>query len=565
MMIDGLLLSAAARHRAAATRTVVWQLLLATTYLLQAVALAVGLAALVDDDASRLVTALGVVAGLVALRAGLTWLQARAARQLGAAVRVRLRDDALRGALVPAALHDPARRDGALRATLVDGVDGVDAYVTRYLPAVAQVLVLLPVVTAVLAVLHPLAGLVAGVAAAAAVLVPLGWRRLVRRRSWTHWDTYEALGSDLLESLRGMTTLRLLGTVPRARARLAARSEELHRATVRTMRVSLVDTALIDLAVQAGAVAAVALAVHDAAEGTGSALGSYLVLLLSGEVFRPVRDLSRAWHAGYLGTSAVPALTALGVGRPGGPHDQDARDAQDARRPLGDRDDAGAPPTAAVVLEEVRFAYPGAATPLLDGVSARFEPGAVSAVVGASGAGKSTLLDLVLGHLAPDHGRVHRGGTAVRAEDVAVVTQRPVLFEGTVRDNLVIGRPGGEPPDDALLLSACRQAGILEEVLAMPGGLDAPVAAAGATVSGGQRQRLALARAIVADRPVVLADEPTSALDAAAARTVTRALADLARDRVVVVVAHRDESLAGVAQVLELVDGRLLARQGVPG
>jgi len=558
MMLDRVLVTTAARHRGPSVRTVGLQLLVSVTYVPQAVALAVGLTAMVEGDTSRLGTALVAVAALVVLRTCLTWLQARAARSLGAAVRVQLRDEALRGALVPAALHDPARRDGALRATLVDGVDGVDAYVTRYLPAVAQVLVLVPVVALVLVFVHPVAGLVAGFAAAAAVVVPMAWRRAIRRRSWAHWDTYEALGGDLLESLRGMTTLRLLGTVPRARDRLAERSDDLHRATVRTMRVSLVDTALIDVAVQGGALAAVALAVHDAAGGGGAALTSYLVLLLSSEVFRPVRDLSRAWHAGYLGTSAVGALVALGVGASS--TERDVPRTGHVTDKEADLNAAGQATSGALVVEGLSFTYPGAPGPVLDGVTATFEVGAVTAVVGPSGAGKSTLLDVVLGHLTPDRGRVHRGDQPVRPEDVAVVTQRPVLFEGTVRDNLGVGRLEA---DDAVLLQACKQAGILDEVMAMPGGLDAHVAAAGATVSGGQRQRLALARAIVADRPIVLADEPTSALDGDAARAVTRALTNLARDRVVVVVAHREESLEGVSRVLEIADGRLVARQEV--
>jgi ATP-binding cassette, subfamily C, bacterial CydD len=546
MMLDRVLVRSAARHRRPCVATVGLQLLLCATYVPQALALAVGLAAMVDDDPPRLVAALAVVATLVALRTGLTWLQSHAAWKLGAAVRVRLRDEALGGALVPTALHDPTRRDGALRATLVDGVDGVDAYVTRYLPAVAQVLVMVPLVALALAMVHPMAGLLAGTAAVAAVLVPIAWRRALARRSSDHWDSYERLGSDMLESLRGMTTLRLLGTVPRARTRLAERSDALHRTTVRTMRVSLVDTALIDLAVQGGALAAVALAVHDAAGGGGSALSSYLVLLLSSEVFRPVRDLSRAWHAGYLGTSAVGALVALGVGRASTPVE-----------PVDAGTTAGVAP---VTVDDVGFRYAGATRPVLDGVSATFEVGGVTAVVGPSGAGKSTLLDLLIGHLAPDRGRVHRAGMPVRPDDVAVVTQRPVLFEGTVRDNLRVGRPAAT---DAELLRACAEAGILAEVLAMPGGLDAHVATAGATVSGGQRQRLAVARAVVADRPVVLADEPTSALDPEAARAVTRALAALARDRVVVVVAHREESHEGVARVLELRDGHLVELQGV--
>ncbi|MFE7226787.1 ABC transporter ATP-binding protein/permease [Nocardioides sp. NPDC057577] len=543
MMVDTLLLRTALRHPGPAATTVGLQVLVTATYLPQAYALAQGLFAVVDGDEDRAVAAALWIAGIVAARWLLSWVQARAAARLGEDVRLGVRDEALRGVLVPEALHDPGRRDGGLRTALVDGVDGVDAYVTRYLPALAQALVLIPLVTVLLVLVHPITGLAAGLAAAAALLAPLLWKRLMRRRSDDHWDTYEGLGSDLLEALRGMSTLRLLGQVGTTRARMAQRSEDLHRATVRVMRTSLLDTALIDLAVQGGTVAAAGLAVVASVNGSGVPPAElYLALMLVSEVFRPIRDLAGAWHAGYLGTSAVPALQRLGVGR--GHGTATSGPAEDARQPS---------PGAALVLDDVSFAYPDGPA-ILDGVSAAFEPGSVTAVVGPSGAGKTTLLDLVLTYLSPAGGRVLLDDRPVRTSDVAVVSQRPVLFEGTVRENLRVSRPDASDPD---LWQACAAAGIEEEVRRLPAGLDTPVASAGANLSGGQRQRIALARAVLSDRPVLLADEPTSALDPASARTVTATLARLSTDRIVVVVAHREESLDGVERVLELADGRL--------
>lgn len=542
MMVDTLLLRTALRHPGPAATTVGLQILVTATYLPQAYALAQGLFAVVDRDDDRAVTAALWIVGIVAARWLLSWAQARAAARLGEDVRLGVRDEALRGVLVPQALHDPGRRDGGLRTALVDGVDGVDAYVTRYLPALAQALVLIPVVTVLLVLVHPLAGLAAGLAAAAALLAPLLWKRLMRRRSDDHWDTYEGLGSDLLEALRGMSTLRLLGRVDQTRDRMARRSDELQRATVRVMRTSLLDTALIDLAVQGGTVAAAGLALVASVTGSGVPPAElYLALMLVSEVFRPIRDLSAAWHAGYLGTSAVPALRRLGVGGPSTPTAAPAPD------------DRGTAPAGALLLDDVSFAYPDGPV-ILDSVRASFEPGAVTAVVGPSGTGKTTLLDLVLTHLSPTSGRVLLGDRPVRTSDVAVVSQRPVLFEGTVRENLRVSSPDAS---DADLWQACAAAGIEEEVRSLPAGLDTPIASAGASLSGGQRQRIALARAVLSDRPVLLADEPTSALDPASARTVTATLARLAADRIVVVVAHREESLDGVECVLELAHGRL--------
>lgn len=543
MMVDKLLLRTALRHPGPTAATVGLQVLVTATHLPQAYALAQGLFAVVDRDDDRAVAAALWIIAIVALRWLLSWVQASAAARLGEDVRLGVRDEALRGVLVPEALHDPGRRDGGLRTALVDGVDGVDAYVTRYLPALAQALALVPMVTILLVLVHPLAGLAAGLAAAGALTAPLLWKRLMRRRSDDHWDTYEGLGSDLLEALRGMATLRLLGQVDRTRARMARRSEELHRATVRVMRTSLLDTALIDLAVQGGTVAAAGLALVASVSGPGvPPVELYLALMLVSEVFRPIRDLSAAWHAGYLGTSAVPALRRLGVG---GHHAISASAPTEA--------DRTGSPSVALVLDGVSFSYPDG-PPILDDVQERFEPGTVTAVVGPSGAGKTTLLDLVLTHLSPTGGHILLDGRPVRTSDVAVVSQRPVLFEGTVRENLLVARPHAEETD---LWEACAAAGIEQEVRSLPTGLDTPIASAGASLSGGQRQRIALARAVLSDRPVLLADEPTSALDPDSARTVTATLARLSADRIVIVVAHREESLDGVERVLELTHGRL--------
>lgn len=542
-MVDKLLLHTALRHPGPVTATVGLQVVVTATYLPQAYALAQGLFAVVDRDDDRAVAAALWIAGIVVVRWLLSWVQATAAARLGEDVRLSVRHEALAGVLVPEALHDPGRRDGGLRTALVDGVDGVDAYVTRYLPALAQALVLIPMVTALLVLVHPLSGIAAGLAAGGALSAPLLWKRLMRRRSDDHWDTYEGLGSDLLEALRGMATLRLLGRVPETRARMARRSEELHRATVRVMRTSLLDTALIDLAVQGGTVVAAGLALVASVSGTGVPPAElYLALMLVSEVFRPIRDLSGAWHAGYLGTSAVPALRRLGVG---GHHDAPASGPAEADRAVS--------PSAALVLDDVSFAYPDG-PPILDEIRERFEPGTVTAVVGPSGAGKTTLLDLVLTHLAPTDGRVLLDDRPVRTSDVAVVSQRPVLFEATVRENLRAARPDAS---ETALWEACAAAGIEREVRSLPAGLDTPIASAGASLSGGQRQRIALARAVLSDRPVLLADEPTSALDPASARTVTATLARLSADRIVIVVAHREESLDGVERVLELSQGRL--------
>lgn len=549
MMIVGPLWREAARFPAALLSSVALLLLVFSTYLAQAAAIAWSMSAVLSGRPQDVLSALLLIFGIAVLRLLASLAQTAAATGLGGRVREAVRRRAMESALVPERLHDTAVRDGTVRASLGDGVDGTDAHVSKYIPAVVQVAVACPLVVALLALLSPWAA--AGVAAAIllAVFGPMAWKRMIARRGLDHWDSYESLSADVLESLRGMATLRTLGDVSGTRARLDARSEALRRATERVMRSGLAETAVTDLAVQGGIVAAAGVAVWGAVSGQPPAGEVYLVLLLGSEAFRPVRELSRHWHAGFLGLTAIPGLQEIGAFGP-------VRRAEAAGPAPDAADGDGAPAASAAVLRvsDLGFRYPGTASDVISGLDLTARRGELSTIIGPSGSGKSTLFDLLLGFLAPATGRIELDGRPLRTRDIAVVSQRPVLFAGTIRENLdVTGTAAGE----ADLVRACRAAGVLEEIRALAHGFDTEVAEAGSSLSGGQRQRLALARALLAHRPVLLVDEPTSALDTDRAADVVATLHRVARDRIVIMITHRPEALADVPTVLRLDSGRL--------
>ena len=536
------------------------QLAVLATHVLQAAAIAWAMSGFLRGDASQLVT--GTVAILVgaALRILLARGQAAAAARLGGRVRSSLRRRALVSVLRPERLHDASAGDGAAAAALVDGVEGTDAYVSKYIPATVQLVLGTPLVLLILCSIAPLAAGCVALGVVLAVLGPLAWKRVLARRGDGQWGEYEALSDEVLHSLRGMSTLRLLGDVDRTRERIARRSDALRRATERTMRASLAGTAVTDLAVQGGLVAAALVAVGSATSGAPAPFAVYAVLMLSSEAFRPIRDLSRHWHAGFLGLTAVPSLRELGAfgpGRPGPDQGQGQDPGPVIRTPAGPP--AGSPPAAALRLERVSYRYPAAEQDVLQNVDLVVGRGRLHAVVGPSGAGKSTLFDLVLGFLTPDSGRIELDGRPLAPGDTAVLSQRPVLFAGTLRENL---DPHGRASREALL-DACSRAGILSEIRALPDGFDTEVTEAGTSLSGGQRQRIALARALLSDRPVLLVDEPTSALDPASAETVMRSLHDAARERIVLMITHRIETLHGISDIHLVEAGRIRSQGGV--
>ncbi|MGW4726095.1 ABC transporter ATP-binding protein/permease [Streptomyces sp. NPDC004291] len=517
------------------------------THLAQAVLLALALADLATGRTTRLSWLLGGILAVVAARAALGTWQRRTAARAGAEVRVALRDELLAhlGRLGPA--HLTGARAGAVRTTLVDGVEGVDAYVSRYLPQLLITLTVPPLVLTALAAVEPavLLGLVP--ALLLALLGPRAWDRLLAARGKEHWDTYEELGADYLEALQGMPALRAAGAVGRTRARLEERSAALHRSTVAKLRVSLADTGITDLAIQGGTAAAAVLACWSAVGGSTTAGGTYLVLLLASECFRPVRDLAREWHAGYLGVSAADGITALRTAEP------TVHDTGTARA------DWPAPPE--LRFENVRFSYPGAPAPTLHGVSFTAPAGRTTAIVGPSGAGKSTLLALLLRHHDPDEGRIVLGGRRTTeyslhalGQGIAVVSQHTYLFHATIADNLRMARP--DAPDDDLT-AAARTAGIHDEITALPDGYATVLGERGATLSGGQRQRLALARALLADAPLLVLDEATSSVDERREADIVRELLDAAGDRTVLVIAHRLAAVRHADHIVVLDAGRV--------
>ncbi|MET9429615.1 ABC transporter ATP-binding protein [Streptomyces sp. NPDC003036] len=519
----------------------------AATHLAQAVLLALALARIARGETQTLPALLAAVLATVAVRAALTRRQRTLAVRAGARVRTGLRDALLErlGTLGPVGRGTDARA-GAVRATLVDGVEGVDAYVSRYLPQLLVTCVLPPLLLLAVAVVEPVALLALAPALVLALFAPRWWDKLLARRGQEHWGSYEALSADYLEALQGMPALRAAGAVARVRARLEERSAALHRATVAKLRVSLIDTGITDLAVQGGTVAAALVACASAASGRTAATGTYLLLMLASECFRPVRDLSREWHAGYLGVSAADGIAELRTARPS------VRDGGGRRPPAH-------PP--AVRFDDVRFTYPGATAPALRGVSFTAEAGRTTAVVGPSGAGKSTLVALLLRHWDPDGGRVTLDGTdhtayalAALRRGIAVVSQETYLFHASIADNLRLARPGAT---DDELYAAARAAGVHDEITRLPDGYGTQVGERGATLSGGQRQRLALARALLADAPVLVLDEATSAVDERREALIGRELLRAARGRTCLVVAHRLASVRDADRIVVLDGGRV--------
>ena len=225
-------------------------------------------------------------------------------------------------------------------------------------------------------------------------------------------------------------------------------------------------------------------------------------------------------------------------------------------------------PLLAIAFESVRARYSGAGRPALDGVSFRLNPGRRVALIGPSGSGKTTVVNLLLRFLDPERGRVLLAGRDLRdyrQEDVraliAVAGQDSHLFSATILENIRLARPAAS---EEQIERALRRAQIWDWIEGLPDGLETLVGEEGRQLSGGQRQRLTLARALLADAPVLVLDEPTAHLDPETARRLVGDALSAAGERSVLLITHRSEGLDLVNEVLTLDSGRITGRQRRP-
>lgn len=436
---------------------------------------------------------------------------------------------ALRGRVLRASLGDP-RRTGELAVLLTRGLAATEPWFTRYLPAlvVAGAVPLLTVTT--VAWLDPLSGLIVVLTVP---LVPV-FAALVgmatRDRAQQQWRLLQSLSGHFVDVVRGLPTLV---AHRRASAQVDTIRSVTHRhriASLATLRLAFASSVVLELlATLSVALVAVCVGLRLAA-GSIDFPTALVVLLLAPEAYWPLRRVGAEFHAAAEGAAAfASADLALSPSAPSG--------AGHAAHEVG------------VVLDDVTLGWGGA--PVVAGLSARWGIG-LTAVVGPSGCGKSTLLAAVAGELTPSAGAIRVAGHGDPAQwraSVAWLPQRPWLTAGTIASNLRHGDPAAS---DARLWRALERVDLAHVVLTLPGGLEAELGEDGAGLSAGERSRLALARVLVSDRPVVLLDEPTAHLDADTEAVLVRVIGELAQSRTVVVVAHRPALVDLADQVIRL-------------
>ena len=539
-----------------------------------------------------------VVAGL--LRA---WLDAWSSTRMFESARSHLslwRERAITALSARSPLDRSRLHAGTAASVLAEQAEAILPWLTRYHGAMWRVR-LMPLV-----ILLPVgwySWAAAAVLITAAPLIPLfmvlvGWR--ARAASEAQWLQMSSMNAFLLDRLRGLSTLRALGSVQATARRLRASAEDLRQRTMKVLRIAFLSSAVLELFSALGvAMVAAYVGFHVlgylefGAWGGRLTLGEGLfILLLAPSFFEPLRELAAVWHDRAAGVAAMDALERLnGNGLPlldeapavrpdtkepatdPLPSTRHDRPAPDAVKPASVKAasvkaasakaapvkpasvDPAPPqrPAPSVRLVDLGFAFPDE-KPVFQGFSLTVRPGEHVALVGGSGTGKTVLMSLLAGLLVPTAGRIEIDGQTLAPDTVrplrermAWMGQRAHVFAAPVRDNIALGRPS---VDDERVRQAITQARLDTVAQAHPG---ISLGEGGTGLSGGEAARLALARLMAApEADLLLADEPTAHLDSETADQVAESLVTLARGRTLIVATHDPRLAARMDRVVQL-------------
>ena len=458
---------------------------------------------------------------LVVAVASIPLVDDRAARLVEVAVRRALLRRVYGADTLVARSELPAA--GRLVSAATDGADKIAAlrggFVATIIGAVTTPLVVLVVIG--LTIGWRVAGLLFVLLLLAPPVVG-GLQRLFQRSSDRHRERSRRLAAEFLDALRGLRTVSLYGRVDDHAAHLAAASESQRRSVMRLLLGNQAILFVTDVVVYGGlAGAATATAVHLGSTGQLDAPRAVALVLLAVLLTKPLDHIGQFFYIGMTGVAAEKEVAGL---LPAEPAQKSAPEGASAR--------SGAVSCGVI---DVDFAYPDREPTLID-FTLQVGAGEIVALTGPSGAGKSTVLAMLAGDLVPDRGRVEFGGAPAHGRaHVAIVHQQTHLFAGTIADNLRLARPDAS---EAELWTALRGARLADEIAALPRRLDTEVGEFGTALSGGQAQRLSLARALLRDAPVLILDEATSHVDPRSEELIAETIASLAGRKTVVLATH---------------------------
>ncbi len=491
-----------------------------------------------------------ILTGLVVLKAALAWVfrtgQFRASAEAKINVRDRIYQQVVR--LGPGILGK--RRTGEIANTATEGVEYLDYYFSVYF---VQVWVAIAIPIFLCAAIFWIDWVVGLWMLAGVPLTPLfvgssarGFRRISKQNE----AVKNRNSAQYLDSIQGMTTLKMFNEAVRRGREMEEGNEQQRRTTMKLLLVAQSQFVFLELGFALFSTAvAMGVALYRYSGGFMTPGEAVAVVLLSLEFSRTLLLIGEFFFAGAMGREVAAEVIKF----------------LDEKAPITSSASAHAGRTTGkavrIELRNVNFTYPGADRPAIENLSMTLEPNETVALIGRSGSGKTTVTNLLLRTLEPQSGEILFDGVPEKEltlewirEQIALVPQDPFLFFGTIADNLRMAKPDAT---EAELVAATTAAELYDFIRSTPDGFQTQVGDQGMALSGGQAQRLAIARALLKNAPIVILDEPTSQIDVETETLLNKALARLTANKTVLLIAHRLSTIEQADRIIVMEGGRL--------
>lgn len=422
----------------------------------------------------------------------------------------------------------------------VEGVEQLETYFGAYLPQFFYAMLAPLTLFIVLGFVNVPA------AAVLLVCVPLIPAAIAAVQAWAkkllskYWGQYTALGDTFLENLQGLTTLKIYRADDFKNDEMNVEAEKFRKITMKVLTMQLNSITIMDLIAYGGAALGIVMSVTQYSKGNVSLAGCLLIIMLSADFFIPMRQLGSFFHIAMNGMAAGQKIFRL--------LDLPEAEEKKADCPKGD-----------IVCRDLHFSYDNDRE-ILSGVNMTFKRGAFTAIVGESGCGKSTISAILTGRNKGYGGSVSVGETELSEireadlmENITYISHQSYLFKGTVRDNLLMGKPDAS---DSELWEVLERVN-LADFVRNEKGLDTGLSEKASNLSGGQCQRLALARALLHDSPIYIFDEATSNIDVESENDIMNEIQNLAESKTVILISHRLVNVVKADAIYVMVNGKI--------
>jgi ATP-binding cassette, subfamily C, bacterial CydD len=518
-----------------------WLLIAQAACLAQAVAGAI----FEQQTLSEVMPWLWTLLAIASVRALLAWASEQAGHQAAQRVKLSLRHSLylkLRQ-LGPAYLSE--QRTGDLVNTLSDGIEALEAYYARFLPAIS-LMALVPL--SILVFIFPIDWISGFVMLGTAPLIPFFMILIgkgAERRNQRQWRQLAHMSAHFLDTVQGLTSLKLFNASRREAAVIAHISDDYRIATMSVLRIAFLSAFALEFFSTVSIAIVAVLIGFRLFWGELDFLYGFFILLLAPDFYLPLRNMGSHYHARMAAIGAAEQLLKI-LNAPPPANQMETTEPLLTEGPIG------------LCLCGVGYRYPDGRR-ALQPLDLTIAPGERLAIVGPSGAGKSTLLNLLLGFHPPSEGEIRINGLPLASLEptawrrhIAWVPQRAHLFPGNVADNIRLARPDADLGEVAQAARLARAHDFIEQ---LPQGYDTPVGEAGQGLSGGQIQRIALARAFLKNAPLVILDEASAHLDLESEQLIQQAIENLAQGRTLIMVAHRLATVRNLQRILVLKQG----------